>query len=262
MAGSLNTDVRAWHAEVRALTELRHPCIVQYLGAVMEPPTHCLVLEYCDGGDVRTALRRPTEPDFALQVASSVAAGMWYLHRKGIMHRDLKSANVLLSHSSHERIAVKLTDFGIAVQVGHTVGDGDTAAATSLSSVGTFRWMAPEVARNERYSKSADVFSFAMLLFELITHQVPFADRAPMLAVLATSMQGQRPPIPDGTPELLRTLVHDCWQDSPAKRPTFEHVHGVLAQSRQSLSLPEQQWLDAPSGHPVYALPSVTDVAE
>ena len=128
--------------------------------------------------------------------------------------------------------------------------------------------MAPEVARNEKYSKPADVFSFAMLLFELITHQVPFADRAPMLAVLATSMHSQRPPIPDGTPELIRTLVQDCWHDLPAQRPTFEHVHALLEGLRERLSLHEQQWLDEPSGHPIYALPgrgttsTVTDVTE
>ena len=97
---SASCDLTAWRAEVSALTQLRHPHIVQCLGAVVEPPTHCLVLEYCEGGDVRSALQKLTPPGFALHVAEGVASGMAFLHRKGIMHRDLKSANVLIVGSS------------------------------------------------------------------------------------------------------------------------------------------------------------------
>lgn len=264
VAGSRTNDLSAWRAEVSALVQLRHPHIVQYLGAVVEPPTHCLVLEYCEGGDVRSALGKPTPPGFALHVAEGVASGMAYLHRKGIMHRDLKSANVLLVGASTSTIGtVKLTDFGVAVEVGHTVGPGTAPAKSELTAeTGTLRWMAPEVARHEPYRKSADVFSFAMLCFELITHEVPFADRLPVMATFATSIQGLRPSLPGGTPAALAELVTRCWNATAAERPTFDQVREGLqalgAFGSKRLSTEERVWLDNPLGHRIYSSPTTT----
>ena len=181
VAGYSGASMDGWRAEVDALTRLRHPNIVQYLGCVISPPTYCLVLEFCDAGDLYRALRLPTPPTLMLRVARAVASGMAYLHRRHIMHRDLKSSNVLLDTAG----GVKLTDFGVAVQVEGAGGNSSPSAMESscdplTTETGTYRWMAPEVTRHEGYTKSADVFSYAMLLFELITHEVPFADRPPL----------------------------------------------------------------------------------
>lgn len=113
VAGNGVSHLSEWKAEMSALTRLRHPNIVQYMGAIIEPPTLCLVLQYCPGGDVGRVLRGLTPKGFFLLVANGVAAGMSYLHRRGIMHRDLKSANVLIDSGG----VVKLTDFGVAIQI-------------------------------------------------------------------------------------------------------------------------------------------------
>jgi serine/threonine protein kinase len=119
--------------------------------------------------------------------------------------------------------------------------------------MGTLRWMAPEVARNERYQMSADVFSFAMLLFELITHQCPFNDRLPLQAVVATALQGLRPGLPTGIPDTITSLIQRCWHATSAERPTFVQVQEMLAEYHQVMNEVEREWLDAPAGHPVYA---------
>ena len=250
VAGAGINKLGEWRAEVAALTQLRHPHVVQYLGAVQEPPTHCLVLEYCAGGDVRTALRSATPPGFVLRAAEGIASGMAYLHRKGIMHRDLKSANVLIDGGG----AVKLTDFGVATEV-HEGGTSSLEmpdAREMTAETGTLRWMAPEVARHEKYRKSADVYSFGMVLFELVTHEVPFADRLPLQAAVATSLYGYRPTLPPDTPTHLARLVEACWHATPTERPSFEQTSRSLVELRGQLSEAETSWLDAPHGHPVY----------
>jgi serine/threonine protein kinase len=185
------------------------------------------------------------------------------------MHRDLKSSNVLLDTAG----GVKLTDFGVAVRVkdgrdsemhgyAHGVqgagllwGDTDEfeRSCDPLSGeMGTYRWMAPEVTRHEGYTKSADVFSYAMLLFELLTHEIPFADRPPLQAAVAIGLQDLRPPLPPDAPRALTDLVCACWKRRPTTRPKFDGVLTQLAEASASLTFDEIKWLDASHGHPVY----------
>ena len=164
VAGGVGSSrwLEAWRAEVTALTQLRHPNVVEYMGCVVEPPTYCLVLEYCRGGDLYQALREPTPPGLTMKVLRGVAAGMAYLHSRCYMHRDLKSSNVLLDGSGE----AKLMDFGLSRRL-------DPQAAEAMTAeTGTYRWMAPEIIRHESYTESADVFSYGMLGFELLTHEV------------------------------------------------------------------------------------------
>ena len=89
------------------------------------------------------------------------------------------------------------------------------------------------MARHERYSKSADVYSFAMVCFELLTHELPFADHMPLQAAAAVSLFGQRPTLPAGVPATLASLVEACWHAKPAARPTFDEVrvHPLITSS-------------------------------
>ena len=227
-----------WRAEVAALTRLRHPNIVRILGAAAAAPTYCLVLEYCDGGDVRQALNQPTPPGFFWSIAEGVATGMAYLHRKGVMHRDLKCSNVLLESNG---LGVRITDFGLATHV-----EGRAAGAVE---VGTFRWMAPEIARREAYSTSADVYSYAMVLFELITHEVPFAAWEARQAAAAVALHALRPTLPEATPQPLRDLLNRCWDHTPTVRPRFDEIIPALAAARAALTAEQLAWLNAPEGH-------------
>ena len=148
-AGGSEHYLDAWLCEVAALQNLHHPNVVKYLGAVIEPPTHALVLEYLDGRDLTAALALPTPAGFLMQVACGVAEGMAYLHSEGVMHRDLKGANVLLGSSGE----VKLTDFGLCARAPDATRRGGGGGGGHLTAeTGTYRWMAPEVIRHERYT--------------------------------------------------------------------------------------------------------------
>jgi serine/threonine protein kinase len=239
IANNSETSMRGWRTEVAALGQLHHPNVIQCMGAVAAPPTYCLVLEHCACGDLLCALQKPTQPGFFWRVGEGVASGMGYLHHRGVLHRDLKSANILLDSASN----VKLTDFGLCRwQV-------EPPTAGSQKEVGTPRWMAPEVARREGFSKAADVYSFAMVLVELITHQVPFHGSSGVLAAALTAFHDLRPPLPEQTPPPMRELVEQCWEKVPSARPTFEEVQELLALMREALSEELLAWLDAPEGH-------------
>ena len=111
-----------------------------------------------------------------------------------------------------------------------------------------------EVIRHEPYSKAADVYSFAMVLFELITRQLPFADLTPVQAAAASGLNGHRPSLPAGLPEAMGRLITGCWTVDVASRPCFEEIHQSLGgmNSYLGLSAAECKWLDEPKGHPVY----------
>ena len=128
---------------------------------------------------------------------------------------------------------------------GESVGFGETIGET-----GTYRWMAPEVVRHEAYASSAEVFSYSMVLYELITHSVPFDDRPPLQAAISMGFQALRPPLPPHTPSPVRRLVEQCWAEQPKARPTFERVSSDLAEMATGLSVDELEWLDCPTGHP------------
>ena len=148
-----------WRTEVKALQKLHHPNIIRLLGSVYhkDPLTFCLVLEYCNSGDLCDALDRTTPRGFFMKTSTGIAKGMAYLHSKGIIHRDIKPSNVLLDGDvSSGKFEVKVTDFGVSTE--YTVQQNKSRTAET----GTYRWMAPEVIRHEHYGSAADVYSFGV----------------------------------------------------------------------------------------------------
>ena len=234
-----------WRTEVQALQKLHHPNIIRLLGSVYHPNplTFCLVLEYCEGGDLSTVLQRVTPRTFFFHTATGIAQGMTYLHHRGIIHRDIKPANILVSGDvASGKFDVKVTDFGVATE---SDKHGDRTAET-----GTYRWMAPEVIRHEVYSQTADVYSYAVLLWQLITREDPYADMAQIAAAAAVALEFARPPFPPDTPEQVVDLIRRSWTEEPSERPSFDDLVAALT----SMTLPEdeQKWMEAPLGHSVY----------
>jgi len=255
-------SLSVWRTEVTALTRLRHEHIVAFHGVVHSPPTYCLILEYCDM-DLRRALEQPTPPGFWATVSGSIAKGMAYLHSEEVLHRDLKSKNVLLTEGG----GVRITDFGLAStrflpQRSNSCGGGASVGSRMTRSsslnemraevIGTPRWMAPEVARREGFTKSADVFSFGMVLFELTTHEIPFAPYDSAQAAALITLDEARPPLPEGLPDPLQALVSRCWCAEPSQRPSFDEIVAELSAAVGGLSRHDGVWLDEPAGHPVY----------
>lgn len=119
VAATSDMGLDGWTSELSSLKKLHHTNIIRFMGAIYNPSplTYCLVLEYCNGGDLSVALAGNTPPKFFGTVASGVAKGMFYLHKMGFMHRDIKPSNVLLSGDPMTgHFVAKLTDFGLAVR--------------------------------------------------------------------------------------------------------------------------------------------------
>mmetsp|Transcript_25684 Transcript_25684/g.44151 ORF Transcript_25684/g.44151 Transcript_25684/m.44151 type:complete len:202 (+) Transcript_25684:2-607(+) len=164
-----------------------------------------------------------------LRMCSDVASAMDYLHKCSpqIIHRDLKSLNLLLSQtvtSAKDVPEVKVSDFGLAkMKEEHEDWGVMTAQA------GTFHWMAPEV-HTGKYNEKADVYSYAMVLFEIICYEVPFQELGPSEVTNAVC-SGARPSldaVPPDCPDKLMELMISCWTQDPRSRPSFTQIRTAL----------------------------------
>eukprot|EP00884_Botryococcus_braunii_P004692 jgi/Botrbrau1/14223/Bobra.0254s0012.1 len=201
--------------EVAMMRKARHKNIVQMIGAHMGPDRKLIVFEYMSGGSVHDWIRRQPEVPLSavMEIAIGVANGMAYLHSMNIIHRDLKAANLLID-SEHK--IVKVSDFGVARIVDEI--------NVMTSETGTYRWMAPEVISHKQYNGKADVYSFGILLWELLTQKTPYEAMTPIQAAVGVVQDNLRPPIPDGIPRRLRDLIERCWAADPEIRPTFPEL--------------------------------------
>ncbi|KAH8054045.1 protein kinase [Aureococcus anophagefferens] len=212
--------------EVAALRRVDHPNIVTFFGVFDCPEFEArgVVLEFLPGGSLDALLRAPaaldTVDDVALALADGVANGMAHLHGLGLLHRDLKPANVLLDASG----VAKVSDFGLCCVSGHE--DGATIERHAHTGVtGTLRWMAPEVLCDRPYSFAADVYSFAILLWQLLAwHGSPFDEFGQNVPFFAVSVaeKHHRPalkPCEDrGAPPALVSLLPAAWAPERARR--------------------------------------------
>lgn len=175
----------------------------------------CLAYEFCELGNLFSLLSNTTRYYEYLPIALDIANGMAYLHSRNVIHRDLKPSNILLSRDNRAKVA----DFGMSVA---NTGQELTA------ETGTYRYMAPEVIRHESYSSNADVYSFGIVLWQLITREVPFASKTPIQAAFAVA-EGERPSIPASTPPRLREIISACWNQDSHMRPSFTYIAMELA---------------------------------
>lgn len=249
VAAITELGLEGWNTEVRSLQRLHHPNIIRLLGSIYNPSplTYCLVLEYCDAGDLSSALQRRAPPNFFSVISENIANGMAYLHSRNILHRDIKPANILLhGNVAHGNFTAKVTDFGVATMI-QVESEEERTAET-----GTYRWMAPEVIRHETYSRMADVYSFSLLTWQLLTREDPFCDLSQIEAAGTVAIEHTRPPFPGGVPAAVKTLIEICWSEDPNKRMPFDDVCAYLKQLNKSFTQPEKEWLESPFGHPVY----------
>ena len=166
------------------------------------------------------------------------------------LHRDIKPSNVLLSGDlSSGSFVAKLTDFGLAAKLNPASSEEELTAET-----GTYRYMSPEVIRHENYSYAADVFSYAMLIWEMLTREKPFMSLGQIEAASLVGLEKKRPPFPAGTPSDLKGLIECCWSDKPADRPVVKDILSRLEEIEQGLSMEEREWIQSPTGHPVYEI--------
>ncbi|PPR85582.1 hypothetical protein GOBAR_AA35109 [Gossypium barbadense] len=171
---------------------------------------------------------------------------MQYLHSQGILHRDLKSENLLLG----EDMCVKVADFGISCL--------ESQCGSAKGFTGTYRWMAPEMIKEKHHTKKVDVYSFGIVLWELLTALTPFDNMTPEQAAFAVcqknmeavmqeavmqnpksifsvGIEDARPLLPSSCPLAFSHLINRCWSSNPEKRPQFEEIVSILESYAESL---------------------------
>lgn len=210
-------QLETFKREVWTLASFDHPSILKLLGVTFTPP-FCIITEMLKTSlDKRMRFLTPTRRSV---VVERVALGMAQLHAKHVIHRDLKAANILLDEDDMPRIC----DFGL-------VGFKRTGTPHT-GFVGTIQWMAPELLRsNPYYDEKVDVYSFAIMLYEILAMKEPYLGMSQDMIVMGVIERGLRPEMPShfGPPALI-DLIEQCWAENPAERPSFDQIAYLLMQ--------------------------------
>uniref|UniRef100_A0A6I8N0B6 Mitogen-activated protein kinase kinase kinase n=3 Tax=Ornithorhynchus anatinus TaxID=9258 RepID=A0A6I8N0B6_ORNAN len=219
--------------EAKLFAMLKHPNIIALRGVCLKEPNLCLVMEFARGGSLNRVLSgKRIPPNILVNWAVQIAGGMNYLHDEAvvpIIHRDLKSSNILILEkvdSNHlGNKTLKITDFGLAREWHKT---------TKMSAAGTYAWMAPEVIRSSLFSKGSDVWSYGVLLWELLTGEVPFRGIDGLAVAYGVAMNKLALPIPSTCPQPFAQLMEDCWKPDPHSRPSFTSILDRLTTIEES----------------------------
>uniref|UniRef100_A0A8C7IBW8 mitogen-activated protein kinase kinase kinase n=1 Tax=Oncorhynchus kisutch TaxID=8019 RepID=A0A8C7IBW8_ONCKI len=219
--------------DIRHLRKLKHPNIITFKGICTQAPCYCILMEYCAQGQLYEVLRagRKVTPSLLIDWAMGIAGGMNYLHLRKIIHRDLKSPNMLITYDD----AVKISDFGTSKEM--------SDKSTKMSFAGTVAWMAPEVIRNEPISEKVDIWSFGVVLWEMLTGEVPYKDVDSSAIIWGVGNNSLNLPVPESCPDGFKILLRQCWSCKPRNRPSFRQIllHLDIA-SADLLSTPQETY--------------------
>ncbi|KAD1859316.1 hypothetical protein E3N88_34911 [Mikania micrantha] len=214
--------VEFWREAV-ILSKLHHPNVMAFYGVVQDGPdgTLATVTEFMVDGSLRhVLLRKDRHLDHRkrLIIAMDTAFGMEYLHSKNIVHFDLKCDNLLVNMKDSSRPICKVGDFGLSKIKRNTLVSGGVR--------GTLPWMAPELLNGG--SKKVDVFSFGIVLWEILTREEPYANMHYGAIIGGIVNNTLRPVIPSDCDPEWRRLMEECWAPDPAVRPSFTEITNQL----------------------------------
>ena len=218
--------VARFREEILLMSTMNHPHVLLFVGAVLdrEAGNICLVTELCERGTLHDLLRsrEPLTWRQRLKIARDTALGMDYVHtRAGVIQRDLKSTNLLVTAGYD----VKIADFGLSRA---------NAPGRMHTYCGTPANMAPEVVRQEPYDEKADVFSFGVVLWELLTREEPYEGYSGLGLAYAVANEGLRPPVPAFCPAEWARLMAAALSDAPEDRPSFDAIQRELFAMQRS----------------------------
>ncbi|AET40720.1 mitogen-activated protein kinase kinase kinase BCK1 Ecym_6344 [Eremothecium cymbalariae DBVPG len=213
------TNVEALISEVSTLKNLDHLNIVQYLGFENKNGIYSLFLEYVAGGSVGSLIRLYGHFDEQLIrfLTKQVLEGLAYLHRRGILHRDMKADNLLLDNNG----VCKISDLGISRKSNNIYSNAE------MTMRGTVFWMAPEmVDTTQGYSAKVDIWSLGCVVLEMFAGKRPWSNLEVVAAMFQIGKSKTAPPIPEKTLPLIskdgRVFIDDCFKIDPEKRPTAD----------------------------------------
>ncbi|CAK4560111.1 unnamed protein product [Aphanomyces euteiches] len=229
-------EVQVLIDEIKLIASFTSPFVIKLVGCCWDQPSDLeCILEFMDGGDLRDNLKTRTSDAFPwrekIYVMANIVDGLAYLHSLPVIHRDLKSRNVLMDSTK----GAKLTDFGVAKE---------DSQETMTFGVGTYRWMAPEILQLNHYSVAADVYSFGMILAEMDSHKIPYADRtnpkngkplvdtAIMGMVIAATI---KPTFSKTMPEWIRDMAMQCISFNPEERPSALVLSSIIHSQKMGI---------------------------
>lgn len=236
--------------EIKILKKLRHRHIIQFYRIHHEDGRLFLIMDLAERGSLADAILGNSLHDnnsndndkngwsTKARIAHEIARGLEYIHQESVVHRDLKSANVLLTR----HMEVKLADFGLA-QVKSMSSASKSSTAAGIA--GTLRWIAPELFDKPVYSTKSDVYALGVVMWEMAANCTrPFKDQDNEALVVLSVKNGHREKLPDNTPEEYRSWVIRCWDHDPAKRPK---ASGIVLVEEAEPTKEEAGWHHAPT---------------
>jgi len=216
--------VERFEREAKAVAALTHQHMVRVYDSGRDGDVHFIAMEHIEGEDLKAHIRRlrRLEPGRAREIASQVCEALEYAHEHGVIHRDVKPQNILLTPEGD----VKVTDFGIARAM-------SSATITQTGTVlGSVQYLSPEQARGGTVGRAADLYSLGVVLFEMVTGQLPFAGDSPIAIALSHVNQPPPPPrsiVPD-LPQEVEGIILLALAKSPGRRyRSAEEMRGDLA---------------------------------
>eukprot|EP01114_Cavostelium_apophysatum_P006560 TRINITY_DN1792_c0_g1_i1.p1 TRINITY_DN1792_c0_g1~~TRINITY_DN1792_c0_g1_i1.p1 ORF type:complete len:683 (-),score=77.64 TRINITY_DN1792_c0_g1_i1:47-2095(-) len=209
-----------FYSEIEILKSLKpHQNIILFCGVTHDPAA--IVMEFCQNGSLYHFLHSSVDISIVQKQAIllGVARGMVHLHFYNVIHRDLAARNILLTHTWE----VKVSDFGFSRILNSQSNESRTA-----NTVGPVKWLPPEALHSYVYSTKTDVWSFGVVIWEVLTRKKPFEDKSATEVILGVCNNGLRLQTPEGCPPHLASLLDKCFSVDPQQRPTFKEICAVL----------------------------------
>lgn len=236
--------INAFKNELTLLEKVRHPNVIQFVGAVTQNVPMMIVSEYHTRGDLETYLHKKGRLSLSktLRFALDIARGMNYLHEckpDPVIHCDLKPKNILLDSGGQLKVA------GFGVLRMSTISPDKAKLLHPEAIVRSNLYVAPEIYNGEIFEKRADVYSFALIVYEMMEGVHPFHPKSPEEAVRLMCVEGKRPTIKQKSksyPPDLKELIEQCWNPQYDSRPTFSEV--ILRLDKVILHCSKQGWKD------------------
>lgn len=218
-------EQRAFVREAKILSKCRNFFLLPFYGVSVESP-YVLITKFLKKGTLRDAIHSKNGSPFLTPsqksiIATGICIGMQYLHEHNVIHRDLKSRNILLDG----KLLPRICDMGISRAV-----NSEDNLLTQM--VGTPTWMAPEVFMSNDYNNKVDVYSFGIILWEMLTGKTPFKGINNAQLMISICKDNERPIIPSGTPINFQNLICKCWHSDPNKRPSFQDIYKEFRSGR------------------------------
>jgi ankyrin repeat protein/tRNA A-37 threonylcarbamoyl transferase component Bud32 len=241
-----NESLQEFKSEAEIMTKLRFPNIVSLYGVCLEPNRYSMVMELMPLGSLYNLLHNGQALNWKIRysISMDIATGLAYLHNKRIVHRDLKSPNVLLD----QNLRAKLADFGLAKVRHETM----TTSTMANQPAGSLAWMAPELfQRKAQYTEAADIYSTGMIFWEITSRKKPFEDAVDQAVLQQWIKDGEKETIPESTPAEYKSVLSWCWS-AVKDRPTADQIIDRLKTNAKSIEQFDQKVDDALLSGPVY----------